>query len=454
MDKAEGTAVVSFARRLDECRNSECLWTLNQCSMLQARNHSGFRARLVAGAVSWLRTSEWGVSRHRNSVSQVIGMAAASQARPCRNVALVITAVLAGPVPVRSRPHLRRLPGLDQPPRWPATGPRARRRSSPLPGSQATPNATAAADRRAGAAAAQAAGRGRAGRRRRHHRLAPGPPPRHRPVAGHDQPDPGPGRAVVPGPRSGPSPPTSGSKQTSPTRPGSPTSPTTGSPTPRPPGRHRDPDLARRLLPLRPHVTAHPGHRPDRARHLPRNRRHHGFPVHPDRQRHGVHHPTLRRQRRPQRPRDRTPPSARQPEELPAEPPHTCGKVERFQQTLKKWLAPTLHPPRLANYNPARRFAHEYNQHRPHRSLPHRPPRPRSTPRCPKPPPRSDRSADTHDRVRHDSIDKAGMVTLTSTAAPPHRRSGEPTPEPTSSCSSKTSTSPSSTPPPANSSAS
>jgi hypothetical protein len=30
--------------------------------------------------VSWFRTSEWGVSRHRNSVSQVFGMADGSQA--------------------------------------------------------------------------------------------------------------------------------------------------------------------------------------------------------------------------------------------------------------------------------------------------------------------------------------------------------------------------------------
>src|SRR3954447_23988701 len=43
--------------------------------------------RVVAGAVSWLRTSEWGVSRHRNSVSQVFGMAVGAQAAPCRSAA-------------------------------------------------------------------------------------------------------------------------------------------------------------------------------------------------------------------------------------------------------------------------------------------------------------------------------------------------------------------------------
>jgi transposase len=50
-------------------------------------------------------------------------------------------------------------------------------------------------------------------------------------------------------------------------------------------------------------VTAHPpGDRPDRARHVPRNGcRPWDSGVHADRQRHGVHHPALRRQRRPQR---------------------------------------------------------------------------------------------------------------------------------------------------------
>ena len=57
-------------------------------------------------------------------------------------------------------------------------------------------------------------------------------------------------------------------------------------------------------------------------------------------------------------------------------------------------------------------FLGEYNHHRPHRSLPHR-----ATPATvyttlPKATPGSDRSADTHDRVRHDKIDKAGSVTL------------------------------------------
>ena len=53
-----------------------------------------------------------------------------------------------------------------------------------------------------------------------------------------------------------------------------------------------------------------------------------------------------------------------------------------------------------------------YNQHRPHRSLPHR-----ATPAAvytslPKATPTGSRDGDTHDRVRHDTIDKSGSVTV------------------------------------------
>ena len=94
--------------------------------------------------------------------------------------------------------------------------------------------------------------------------------------------------------------------------------------------------------------------------------------------------------------------------------PQTQGKVERFQQTMKKWLRAQPHQPatlgELQTLIDA--FRDEYNHRRPHRSLPHR-----ATPATiyttlPKATPGSDRSADTHDRVRHDKIDKAGSVTL------------------------------------------
>jgi transposase InsO family protein len=94
--------------------------------------------------------------------------------------------------------------------------------------------------------------------------------------------------------------------------------------------------------------------------------------------------------------------------------PQTQGKVERFQQTLKKWLrAQPTQPATIAELQTLLdAFVAEYNQRRPHRSLPHR-----ATPATvyttrPKAAPSTDRTADSHDRVRHDKIDKAGSVTL------------------------------------------
>jgi transposase InsO family protein len=94
--------------------------------------------------------------------------------------------------------------------------------------------------------------------------------------------------------------------------------------------------------------------------------------------------------------------------------PQTCGKVERFQQTLKKWLrAQPVQPATIAQLQTLLdTFLEQYNRHRPHRSLPHQ-----ATPAAlyesmPKALPRESRDADTHDRVRHDRIDKSGTVTL------------------------------------------
>jgi transposase InsO family protein len=94
--------------------------------------------------------------------------------------------------------------------------------------------------------------------------------------------------------------------------------------------------------------------------------------------------------------------------------PQTQGKVERFQQTLKKWLrAQAEQPTTIAQLQTLLdRFVADYNQRRPHRSLPHH-----ATPATiyhslPKATPSSDRSIDTHDRIRRDKIDKAGSVTL------------------------------------------
>ncbi len=94
--------------------------------------------------------------------------------------------------------------------------------------------------------------------------------------------------------------------------------------------------------------------------------------------------------------------------------PTTCGKVERFQQTLKKWLrAQPTQPTTIAELQTLiDGFCDEYNHHRPHRSLPHR-----ATPATrynamPKAAPGPHTDSDTHDRIRHDTVDKAGSVTL------------------------------------------
>jgi hypothetical protein len=92
--------------------------------------------------------------------------------------------------------------------------------------------------------------------------------------------------------------------------------------------------------------------------------------------------------------------------------PTTCGKAERFQQTMKKWLRARPEQPATIDDLQALldAFVEEYNNHRPHRSLPHRATpatvytaRPKATP--------GDRDDDTHDRVRYDKVDKAGKIT-------------------------------------------
>ena len=94
--------------------------------------------------------------------------------------------------------------------------------------------------------------------------------------------------------------------------------------------------------------------------------------------------------------------------------PTTCGKVERFQQTMKKWLRGQPTQPTTIDDLQALldAFVEEYNDHRPHRSLPHRATpttvyttRPKATPST------GNRDDDTHDRVRYDKVDKAGKIT-------------------------------------------
>ncbi len=94
--------------------------------------------------------------------------------------------------------------------------------------------------------------------------------------------------------------------------------------------------------------------------------------------------------------------------------PTTQGKVERFQQTLKKWLRAQPNQPTTIDelQTLIDTFLDEYNHRRPHRSLPHR-----ATPAAryntmPKAVPAGTRGPDTHDRIRHDIVNDNGSVTL------------------------------------------
>ena len=90
--------------------------------------------------------------------------------------------------------------------------------------------------------------------------------------------------------------------------------------------------------------------------------------------------------------------------------PQTCGKVERFHQTLKKYLAkqPPADSLELLQLQ-IERFVTYYNEQRPHRALG------RQTPRevyDAKVKARPTARVETHFRIRHDKIDKGGKLTL------------------------------------------
>jgi transposase InsO family protein len=91
--------------------------------------------------------------------------------------------------------------------------------------------------------------------------------------------------------------------------------------------------------------------------------------------------------------------------------PTTCGKIERFHQTLKKWLT---HQPRAATLaglqTQLNTFVEAYNHDRPHRSLPHQATPATAYTARPKADPAN--RTDTHNRVRRDRIDQAGVITL------------------------------------------
>jgi transposase InsO family protein len=93
--------------------------------------------------------------------------------------------------------------------------------------------------------------------------------------------------------------------------------------------------------------------------------------------------------------------------------PTTCGKVERFQQTLKKWLrAQPRQPQTVAELQAlCDTFLAYYNTRRPHRSLNRRTPSVAYQAR-PKAAPPATTQTEPQARVRRDIIDSDGKLTL------------------------------------------
>ena len=93
--------------------------------------------------------------------------------------------------------------------------------------------------------------------------------------------------------------------------------------------------------------------------------------------------------------------------------PQTCGKVERFHQTLKKWLVRQGRARTLPEFQAQLdRFGHYYNTRRPHRALGRRTPQEAFGARPKAAPPGRGLVLPAHLRVRKDRVDKVGRVTL------------------------------------------
>ena len=93
--------------------------------------------------------------------------------------------------------------------------------------------------------------------------------------------------------------------------------------------------------------------------------------------------------------------------------PQTCGKVERFHQTLKKWLARQSPAATIAALQTQLdRFRVYYNTIRPHRALDRRTPAHAFAARTKATPRRAGLIVPAEHRVRRDRVDSGGKVTL------------------------------------------
>jgi transposase InsO family protein len=93
--------------------------------------------------------------------------------------------------------------------------------------------------------------------------------------------------------------------------------------------------------------------------------------------------------------------------------PQTCGKVERFHQTMKKYLVARRLPRSLPELQ-ARldAFTDYYNEVRPHRAKGRRTPAEAYAARIKATPPGGPRSIYLHYRVRNDRVDANGTITV------------------------------------------
>ncbi|MCA1708969.1 MAG: IS481 family transposase [Actinobacteria bacterium] len=93
--------------------------------------------------------------------------------------------------------------------------------------------------------------------------------------------------------------------------------------------------------------------------------------------------------------------------------PQTCGKVERFHQTLKKFLKKQPRAETIAELQAqVDRFVAYYNQVRPHRAKNRKTPRSAFDSRDKARPIKRDQSFSRELRVRHDKVDQHGSVTI------------------------------------------
>jgi transposase InsO family protein len=93
--------------------------------------------------------------------------------------------------------------------------------------------------------------------------------------------------------------------------------------------------------------------------------------------------------------------------------PQTCGKVERFHQTLKRWLAKQRPAATVAGLQAKLdRFRAYYNTVRPHRALGRRTPAQAFVARTKAKPRKPGITVPAEHRVRRDRIDSGGKVTL------------------------------------------